>query len=228
VRITVVPGLVDLRQELPHRAPDLDVDARGGLVQDQQLRLVDHGARDHQAPLHAARERARRLERLVPDLQLLEVALGALDRDPARDAVEAGLVHADVERLLELVEVDLLRHQPDQRQRRLALAHQVVPEHADGARAHVDERGDDADQRRLAGAVGAQERKEVARLDRERDALEGHDAVAVGLAQVLDFQRRRRHPHRVPKEGRVVYAARSRDPAPGAGSGQVSTQEREA
>ena len=52
--------LVDLAQELPHRAADLDVDARGGLVEDQQARLVHQRARDHQPPLHAAGQRSAR------------------------------------------------------------------------------------------------------------------------------------------------------------------------
>src|SRR3546814_2343706 len=56
----------------------------------------------------------------------------------------------------------------------------------------VHQRGDDADQGRLAGAVGAEQGMEVAGLDVERDALEGLDAVVVGLAQVAHRQRRRR------------------------------------
>ena len=70
--------LVDLAQELPHRAADFDVHAGRGLVQDQQPRLVHQRARDHQPPLHAAGQRARHALALVPQLQLLQVFLGAL------------------------------------------------------------------------------------------------------------------------------------------------------
>src|ERR1700680_1504547 len=45
---------VDVAQELPHRASDLDVDAGGRLIEDQQLRLVHQRARDHEPALHAA------------------------------------------------------------------------------------------------------------------------------------------------------------------------------
>ena len=47
----------------------------------------------------------------------------------------------------------------------------------------VDERGDDADQRGLAGAVGAEQREEIALLDVEVDALQRLDAVLVGLGE---------------------------------------------
>ncbi len=53
----------------------------------------------------------------------------------------------------------------------------------------VDQRGDDADQRRLAGAVGTEQREEIALLDVQRDALQRLDAVLVDFAEVLDFQR---------------------------------------
>ena len=47
--------LIESAQEIPHRAADLDVDARRRLIEDEQLRLVHQGARDHQPALHAAR-----------------------------------------------------------------------------------------------------------------------------------------------------------------------------
>ena len=43
--------------DVPHVLPQLDVDARGRLVEEQDLRIVRERLRDHHAPLHAARER---------------------------------------------------------------------------------------------------------------------------------------------------------------------------
>ena len=123
--------LVDLAQELPHGAADLDVHAGGGLVQDQQPRLVHQGAGDHQAALHAAREGARHVVALLPQGQLLQVFLGALLAPRARDAVEPRLVHHDVEDFLELVEVEFLRHQADAGLGRFEFAVDVVVEHRD-------------------------------------------------------------------------------------------------
>src|SRR5439155_17285924 len=79
-------AIVDLAQELPHRAADLDVDPGGGLIENQQPRLVHQRARDHQAALHAAGQAARDAPAPLPQLQLLEVLLGALARYRAREA----------------------------------------------------------------------------------------------------------------------------------------------
>ena len=121
---------VDLAQELPHGAADLDVDAGGGLVEDQQARLVHQRARDHEAALHAARQAARHLVALVRELQQRKIFLRALAREAALDAVEARLVHQDGLRRLELVEIDLLRHDADAGLGGLELAVDVVAEHA--------------------------------------------------------------------------------------------------
>jgi len=62
----------------------------------------------------------------------------------------------------------------------------VEAEDADRAAGLVDERGDDADRGRLAGAVRPEQREEVALLDDEVDALQGFAAGLVDLAQIFD------------------------------------------
>ncbi len=57
-------------------------------------------------------------------------------------------------------------------------------------RARRRQAGDGAQRRRLAGAVGADQRDDLALVDRERDALERLDR-AVGGADVLEFEQRR-------------------------------------
>ncbi len=182
-------GRVDGADELPHRAADLDVDAGSRLIEDQQLRLVHHRAGNHQPPLHAAGQRARLHLCLVPQAQLLQVLLRPFRRFLARDAVEAGLVHADVERLLELVEVDLLRHQPDQPHRRAAILVDRYAEHVRIAGSGVHQRGQDADQGGLAGTVGTEQGEKIAGLHGQADAFQRFDAVAVGFAQIVDDKR---------------------------------------
>ncbi len=130
---------IDFVEELPHRAANLDVHTRSGLIEHQQARLVHQGARDHQAPLHAAGKPARHAVALVPQLQLPQVLLGADARHRARNAVKARLIDDDGERRLELVEVQLLRHDADAGLRSLQLAVQVVAKDAGGAGGLVDE-----------------------------------------------------------------------------------------
>ncbi len=120
----------------------------------------------------------------VPERQLRQVFLDALARELARDAVETRLVDDDGLGRLEQVEVQLLRHHADAGLGSLELGVEVVAEHADLARGLVDQRGDDADQRALAGAVRPQHREEVALFDLEIDALQGLDAILVGLDEV--------------------------------------------
>ncbi len=182
-------GDIDLAQDSPHIAADFDVHARGGLVEDQQARAGHHRAGDHQPPFHAAGQRAAHHLRLLPQVRALELDLGQRLGFLARHAVEAGVVDQDVERLLEQVEIDFLRHQADQAHRRAALAHQVGAEHFDLAFAEVDQGGNDADQGGLAGAIGAEQGEEIAWLHFQRDALEGLHAVVVGLAQIPHAQR---------------------------------------
>ncbi len=126
-------AVIDLAQELPHRAADLDIHAGGGLIQDQQPRFMHQRPRDHQAALHATGEAARHGIALVPQLQLLEVLLGAHARDLALDAVEPGLVDDDGQRRLEHVEVQFLRHHADAGLGGLQFPVDVVTEHLHGA-----------------------------------------------------------------------------------------------
>src|SRR5205085_7891025 len=78
------------------------------------------------------------------------------------------------------------------------LAEDVVSEDARAAAVVEEERREQADERRLAGAVLAQDRDALAALDRERDVLQRGDAAAAPreaaavlpdelLAQVVDF-----------------------------------------
>lgn len=48
--------LVELGEKAPHRPTQLDIDARGWLVEDQQAWLVNQCTGDHQPTLHAARQ----------------------------------------------------------------------------------------------------------------------------------------------------------------------------
>jgi hypothetical protein len=126
----------------------------GRLVQDQQPWFVDHGAGDHQPPLHSAGQRTRRLVRPLPEVELPQVLLGAQQGRVARDAVITRLIDDDLERLLELVEIEFLRDQPDMGHRARTVLPNAGAEHTRLAARGRDQRGNDADQRRFAGAVG--------------------------------------------------------------------------
>ena len=86
----------------------------------------------------------------------------------------------------EAVEVDVLLGQADpgaRLQRVVRLA-----EHADLAGGDAHEVADGADQRRLAGAVGAEQAEERARRDLQVEVLERERAVVVALGQAAQAQ----------------------------------------
>jgi hypothetical protein len=96
---------------------------------------------------------ARYLVALVRELQQRQIFLGALARERPIDAVEPGLVHEDGLRSFELIEVEFLGHDANAGFRRFELAIEIVAEHAHRSRRLVDQRGENSDQRGLAGAV---------------------------------------------------------------------------
>ena len=109
-------------------------------------------------------------------------------RSRLRHPEVAGVV---VERLLdgqEPVEVQLLRRQADRQARLLVVVDRVVAEDPDRARGRLREPGRAVDQRRLAGAVRAEQAEELARLDLERDAAQRLDPGRVALDQILDVE----------------------------------------
>ena len=136
--------LVQTGDVLPELAAQLDVDAGGGLIQDQNRRLMDHGLGHHQTPLHAAGQladigvgliaQAERVEQLV----CAALALG--------HAIEAGLDLQRLSRREEDVGGQLLRHHAD---RRAGVAWALVDVTAPDphrARAFADQTGQNVDE----------------------------------------------------------------------------------
>ena len=139
---------------------------------------------DQHAPLHAARQGDDLVVALVPQGQvaqgplddgrrgrLAEQAAGERDRGPDRFEGAGG---------------QLLRDQADHAARGAKVAADVVAGDGDGAGRRVDDPADDADQRGLAGTVGAEQAEDLAFADLEVDRLQGHEAGGVGLAQAAD------------------------------------------
>src|SRR4029078_5892472 len=79
-----------------------------------------------------------------------------------------------------------LRYQADQRARRTIGADDVVTGGGAAARAGLDDVADDADQRRLARAVGTQQREDLAAAYLEVDVLERLETGSKGLGESGD------------------------------------------
>jgi len=122
---------------------------------------------------------------LVPQGQVFEHLL-----DHRRVAWLAEQAAAEADRVphrLESIGRELLRHQADQAARGAVVGANVEAIHLHAALRGRDDAADDADQRGLARAIGAQQREDLAALDVQIHALEGLEARCVGLGQTLDL-----------------------------------------
>ena len=182
-------------QQLLEPGDRVEVEVVGRLVEEQHVGHGDERARQRDALLGPARElgdrsravevemRQRRLdpllpvpgiERLDPRLQGVEVGAFGMRLVGIADDARFGDALADgVEDRAGVVELGLLRHVADAQA--LGLLQQAVVE--------LLEPGDHLQQRRLAGAVAADQADPLARLERQRGAVEQGD-VAVGEVRV--------------------------------------------
>ena len=79
-------ALLEPEQPVPHHVPGLRVKPGGGLVEDQDLRLVDERAGDRQAALQAAGQRVDLVPGPVRELDEIEQRVGPLPDEPAGQA----------------------------------------------------------------------------------------------------------------------------------------------
>jgi len=85
-----------------------------------------------------------------------------------------------------LIQVDFLRHEADAGFGRLQLGIDIVAEYLDFSAGLVDQRADNANRRRLSGAIRAEKRIKVTGVNREVDSFERLVAIGIGLGQVSD------------------------------------------
>src|SRR3954469_8164092 len=180
--------------EVPHRAARDRVEADRRLVEDQHARPVDERLRQLEPADHAGGvrrheaggglEHAGRLEREVD-------AVGALR---ARDVEQPGERHHVLAARQRAVGGELLRHVADLPAHGHPLAGDVVAEDVRDAATDRQERRQDADRRRLAGAVGTEQPEHLALLDLEVDAVHGA-LLAEGGDESLAAGGRRRVGH---------------------------------
>ena len=176
---------IQAANELPQALPQLDVHARRRLVEHDHRRLVHQGLGHQDAAFHAARQRAhvdvglRRQSEVRDDFV-----------DPVVIAPQAEIARLDAQRLAdgkERVEHELLWHDAQHPARLSIAGHDVVPHDAGSAAVGAYEAGEDADQRRLAGTIGAQQSEELALLHHEVDRIERlQGAIALGHAAAFD------------------------------------------
>src|SRR5258705_3737415 len=172
--------LVDV---VPELAPRSRVDARGGLVEEEEPGLVDEAGGEREALLPAAGERAGELVLARREAEALEglahVPLAVRDLVHARHEVEV-LLDGEV-----LVEAELLRHVAHRALDAPGVLRDVVAEHDAMTLVGREEPADHADGGGLAAAVGAEEAIDRALRDLHREVIDDR-LLAEALGEALD------------------------------------------
>src|ERR1700733_3061005 len=168
---------VERAEQLEHVLGGARVELAGGLVGEQQRRLVHQRARDRDALLLPARERGRPVVHAVAERDVAQRALGPRERLAAA-APRVVVAHRAVLARIEVrKQVEALEHEAD---RSRANPRELAPRRA-RERAAVDhdvagrrpvEPADHVHERRLPAAALADDRDVLARAHRERDAVE--------------------------------------------------------
>jgi hypothetical protein len=176
--------------EREHLRRSLGVEGAGGLVGEQQARIVGERAGERDALALSARQRRRTARRPVPEADLREELVRApLALRTAPAAADHRHLHV-LGRREHRHEVVELEDEPDRRGAVLrGVAELVDPLAADPDLARVGpvESADEVEQRALAAARGAGHGDELARGRLERDLVERDDAaLLVGLPHPVD------------------------------------------
>ena len=179
-------GARQAADQLPRVATAGRVEAGGGLVEEEQLGVADDAEPDIEASLLAARQPLDALVRLLGQPDQLDHLV-----DRPRVRVVAGVARQHLAHRVVRLDGELLEHHADLcAQPALGgVVGRVDAERLDAPGAARAEALEDLDRRRLAGAVGAEQREHLALLHLEADVVHGH-GVAVGLGQVLHGDRR--------------------------------------
>ena len=155
---------------VPEFAPRLGVDAGGGLVEQQQLRLVHDAGGERQPLLPAARQSARQLVAARRQAEFLERA-----RDMLLDRLQLVETRHEFEVLADreiLVERELLRHVADLALDLQRFGPDVVAEHRALALVGRQQAAHDADGGGLARSVRPEEADDLALRDIHRHMVD--------------------------------------------------------
>ena len=145
----------------------LRVQGRGGLVEEDDRRIVEQGPGDRELLLHALAERAGDVVAPLPEREQAQVAFDALGAGGGVEVVQATEELEVVARRQLVVEARRLGQDADPRPDSVRLLADVEALDRRRALARGDERGEHPDRRRLAGPVGSQQAQDLAPRDRQ-------------------------------------------------------------
>ena len=174
----------ELAEELAQLHAGARVEAGCRLIEEQDLRIVDQGVRQAQPLLHPAREGLDVVVAAVGEVdQLQEVA----DRPPSLRRRQPVAAPEEVQVLPDLhvvVDPEHVRHEPEDASDLVGVPRDRPAGDLGDTGRGLQERGEDPERRRLAGAVRPDEAEDLAGLDVEVHAGDG-DGGRVSLDEAL-------------------------------------------
>ena len=178
----VTPLAARRAHELPHVAPQFDVDTRSRLVEKQYARFVRERLGDQHAALHAARERDDLAIALFPQRQIAQhlFDVGRVFWLAEQTAAE-GNGRPDG---FEGVGGEFLRHEADERARAAIIARDVAAVDRHRAFACIHNAANDADQRGFTGAVRPEQSEDFSAIDRQIDVFQSMKTRGIGFRQI--------------------------------------------
>ncbi len=172
--------------DLPQAQATAGVEPGRGLVEEQDGRLGDQGSGEVEAPAHAARVGLDRAVGGFVELEAVEQLVAARLGLPPTRAVEA----ADHGQVLEpgqvLVDGGVLAGESDLVAQSDGIADDVEADDRSAPGVGLQQRGQDPDDRGLAGAVGPEQTEDRPPPHPQIDALQ-RPHVAVGLVEARDL-----------------------------------------
>ena len=172
----------EVADALPHRAPAARVEPGGRLVEEDDPRVADQGHRQIEPAAHATGVGRHVLVRRLGQVEAVEQFRGPPAAFDLAEVVQIG--HQDQVLLPreQVVDGRELPRDADRGAHAVGVLGQVVAGDAHRAAVGADQGREDLDDRRLARAVGAEQREDRPLGDLEIDAVE-HEVLAEGLAE---------------------------------------------
>src|SRR5947207_178446 len=181
-----------LDHELAYLTRGEHVEVRGGLVEHQDLRVVDDGSGDRDLLLLAGGEALGALLRERAHVQPLDDSINPSSELTVQNATELGEICDVLASGQPRVHADLRGHDANAPAYLLGRRAGVEAKDLHGACVRGEQGADDAQRRRLAGAVGPEQAEDLARVRVQRDAAQ-HLVGAKGLLEAVNPDRRLRH-----------------------------------
>src|SRR2546425_6843661 len=176
----------ELPQHVPDRTPAEGIQADRGLVEEQHLRVRDHGHRDDETLTKTAGQVRCELVAVLPQAEVLHDLLSSFAGLGSRLPADETEVEDVVVGRQEHLRPRLLRHHGDVRADRLRLGEHVVAEDGCAADGGLELGGEDSQEGRLPRAVAAEQAEDFALLDREGNVLEGFRPSRVRFPKPFD------------------------------------------